>query len=388
MNTISLPTRSASIWGALCLLCCLALWGCRSGEKLYQKGKYDDAVTAFVKKLQRKPQEATALQLLPEAYHHAQQSHEDRVNALLRSNNLHKWEAVRNEYRAMQKLYDAIHSSPAALGVVTPKDYRDAITGALENAAQTRYDEGNALMQRGDKASARKAYDEFAAALKLLPNFRDAKERKEEAFQAGIIHVVVSEIDVRSPYFQFSADQFRDYLVRTLEQRNVNRFVEFHDERFARAENLQPDQYISLRFMDFVVGQTYIDRLQRDVSKEIITGSTKDTSGKKIDIYTTVKATLFITKKTVVSKGLLDYQITDVYNNRVLRTDRIPGSYTWLNQFGTYRGDSRALSEDDKKQIGGQDIAPPPPQDLFVEFTRPIYDQLERDLRSFYSYIN
>ncbi|WP_147243609.1 tetratricopeptide repeat protein [Chitinophaga flava] len=387
MKTISTPIRATTLLCVLSLLCCLWMSSCRSGEKLYNKGKYDDAVAAFVKKLQRRPQDATALRLLPEAYQQSQRLHEDRVNGFLRSNNQLKWESVRNEYRAMQRLYDLIHSAPAALQVVTPKDYRDAITGALENAAENRYDRGIALMNKGDKASARQAYEEFGAALKLVSNYRDAKNMMEEAFQAGIVHVVVSEIDVRSPYFQFSADQFRDYLVRTLQQRSINRFVVFHDERYARNENIQPDEYISLRFMDFVVGQTFVDRLQRDVQKEIVTGTTKDTSGKVINIYTTVKATLFITKKTVVSKGLLDYQITDTYNGKILRTDRIPGSYTWLNQFGTYRGDQRALSEEDKKQIGGRDELPPPPQDLFVEFTRPIYDQLERDLRSFYSRI-
>lgn len=369
-------------------MACILLWGCRSGEKLYNKGKYDKAVTAFVKKLQRKPQDATALQLLPEAYRQAQKVHEDRVNTLLRSNNQLKWEPIRNEYRTMQRLYDAIHSSPAALKIVTPKDYSNAITGALENAAETRYDRGVALLQRGDKASARKAYDEFGAALKLIPNYRDAQERKDEAFQAGVVYVVVSEVDVRSPYFQFSADQFRDYLVRSLQQRNVNRFVVFYDERTARNENLRPDQYIALRFQDFVVGQTYVDRARREVSKEIVTSTTRDTTGKTINTYTTVRATIVTTKTTVESRGLLDYQIADINSGKILRSDRIPGSYTWFNQFATYTGDSRALSEADLAAIGGRDLPPPPPQELFMEFTRPIYNQLEKDLRDYYAYID
>jgi len=135
------------------------------------------------------------------------------------------------------------------------------------------------------------------------------------------------------------------------------------------------------------VGQTYVDRTEREVSKEIIVGTSKDTTGKEINIYKTVKATLYITKKTVVSKGLLDYRITNTTNGQVLRTDRIPGSYTWLNQFGTFRGDERALSDEDKLLIGGRDMPPPPPTDLFMEFTRPIYDVLARDLQSFYNSI-
>lgn len=363
------------------------IFSCKSGEKLFNKGRYDDAVTAFVKKLQRKPQDATATRLLADAYKQAQLVREDRVNGYLRSNNELKWESIRNEYRAMQTLYNAIHSSPAALKLVQPKDYRDAITGAQENAAEMRYDRGMSLLNQGDKASARQAYEEFGAALKLIPNYRDAKQRRDEAYQLGVINVVVSEIEVRSPYYQFSADQFRDYLVRNLQQRNINQFVQFYDERVARNENLRPDEYIELRFFDFVVGQTYVDRIQRDVSKEIVTGTTKDSTGKESNVYKTVKATLYITKKTVVSKGLLDYRITNTTNGQLLRTDRIPGSYTWLNQFGTFKGDERALSDEDKQLMGGRDMPPPPPTDLFMEFTRPIYDVLARDLQSFYNRI-
>ncbi|HEY9260742.1 hypothetical protein [Chitinophaga sp.] len=360
---------------------------CKSGEKLYNKGKYDDAVNAFVKKLQRKPQDAAATRLLPDAYKQAQLQREERVNAYLRSNNDLKWESVRNEYRALQTLYSKIHSSPAALKLVQPKDYSDAITGAQENAAETRYDRGMSLLDSRDKASARQAYEEFSAALKLIPNYRDTKQRRDEAYQLGVINVVVSEIEVRSPYYQFSADQFRDYLVRNLQQRNINQFVQFYDERIARNENLRADEYIALRFFDFVVGETYVDRLQREVSKEIVVGTTKDTTGKESNVYKTVKATLYITKKTVISKGLLDYRITNTTNGQLLRTDRIPGSYTWLNQFGTFRGDERALSDDDKRLMGGRDMPPPPPSDLFLEFTRPIYDILARDLQSFYNSI-
>lgn len=364
------------------------LASCKSGEKLYNQGRYDDAVAAFVKKLQRRPNDATALQLLPKAYGQSLQWHEDKVNGYLRSDDPLKWESVRREYRSLQHLYDIIYASPAAQKVVKPKDYRDAITGAQESAAQVRYERGMELLQQGDKAAARAAYDEFAAAVKMVSNYKDARQRMDEAFAMGTINVVVSRMEVRSPYYQFSADQFRDALVRNLQQRGINRFVRFTDERYARGENIQPDEYLEMQFYDFEVGQTYIDRTQRDVSREIETGSVKDTSGKVIKKYSTVKATIYLVKKTVVSRGLLDYRITDVVNNRVLRTDRIPGSYTWLNQVGTFRGDERALSDEDKRQIGGVDMPPPPPQELFMLFTQPIYDQLARDLQGFYSQVN
>lgn len=358
---------------------------CKSGEKLYNKGRYDEAVAAFVKKLQKKPNDPIALQLLPKAYQQSQLRHEDKVNGYLASDNPLKWEYVRKEYRSLQSLYDIIYASPAAQKVVQPKDYRNAITGAQENAAQVRYDRGMELLNRGDKPSAREAYNEFAASLKLVNNYRDAKQKLDESYQQGLVNVMISQIAIRSPYFQFSADQFRDALVRNLQNRNINFFVKFTDEKLARNDQEQPDQYLEMQFYDFEVGQTYIDRTSRDVSREIEDRPLKDTSGKEIKRYMTVKATIYTVRKTVVSRGALDYRIIDVANNQVLRQDRIPGSYTWVNQVGTFRGDERALSDEDKRLIGGVDAPPPPPQDLFMLFTRPIYDQLASNLHDFYN---
>jgi tetratricopeptide (TPR) repeat protein len=363
----------------------LFVLSCKSGEKLYNKGRYDDAVKVFVKKLQKKPQNTTAVELLPKAYEQSKRAHEDQVNGHLASNNPLKWEYVRQEYRSLQNLYDIIHSSPAALAIVTPKDYRTAITGAQENAAEVRYERGVDLLEKNDKASARRAYDEFAAALSILPNYRNSAELRDESFNRGVVNVIVSEMQISSSYFQFSADQFRDVLIRNLQSRNVNRFVQFTDERIARNNNLQADEYLELRFYDFVVGQTYVDRSQRDVSKEIVTGTYKDTSGKVINKYETVKATIYTTRASVISKGLLDYRLIEVSNSNVISTNRLPGSYTWVNEFGSFKGDKRALSEEDKKLIGGTDIAPPPPQELFMLFTRPIYDQLTRDMQTLYN---
>lgn len=363
------------------------LFACKSGEKLYNQGRYYDAVESFVKKLQRRPQDATSLRLLPAAYDAAKDYYEGRAKQALASNDPLKWESVKNEYRAMQSLYNVIRSAPAASAIVKPKDYSSAIAASGENAAEVRYDRGIQLLDERNKQAARQAYSEFDAALKLSPNFRDAARLRDEAFQLGLVHVVVSEIDVRSPYFQFSADQFRDALVRNLEDRRINTFVRFYDERRVRGEkDFRPDQYMEMRFMDFIVGQTYVDRSQREVSKVIqVKGNKADSTGKFPMVDITVKATIFVTRKTVESSGLLDYRIIDVANERTLRQDRVPGSFTWQNQFGTFRGDERALSDNDRRLIQGRDIAPPPPQDLFLELTRPIYDRMARDLQSFYS---
>lgn len=372
----------------LCVLFLLFCGACKSGEKMFNRGQYDEAVRLFVKKLQKRPNDATSLQMLPQAYQHAQDVREGRVKGYMVSSDALKWERIRNEYRAMQNLYYIIQSSPAAMQVVKPKDYSAAITGAQENAAEERYNRGVQLLSQGTKPAARQAFAEFDATLALVPGFRDAQKLRDEAFAAGTIYVAISQLQMRSPSFQFTADQFRNVLLSDLQRRNLDRFVLFIDEATARKENLRPDHYLELMFYDFAVGQVYVDRLQREVSKEVVVGQTKerDTTGKIInkDVWGIVKATVFITKKTVTSTGMMDYRITEVDNGRLLRSNRVPGQYVWLNQFGTFKGDERALSDEDKKAMTGRDILPPPPQMLFTEMTRPIYDQLARELQSYY----
>lgn len=365
------------------------LMACKSGEKAYNRGQYDEAVRLFVKKLQKRPNDSKSLELLPKAYQVALEARESNVNTQMLSNSTLKWERIRNEYSAMQNLYYIIQSSPAALSVVKPKDYASAITGAQENAAEARYDRGVAYLKKGDKASARKAFAEFQATLSLVSNYRDAKELMDQAFNAGTIYVAISQLQMRNPWFQFTADNFRDALLRDLQNRKLDRFVQFIDEREARTQNFRPDHFLELTFYDFVVGQTYVDRFQKEVTKEIVIGQIKerDSTGKVVskDVWGTVKATIFTTKKTITSGGMMDYRITETDNNRLLRTNRIPGEYVWVNQFGTFKGDERALSDEDRKLIGGSDVPPPNPQQLFTEMTRPIYNQLARELQQYYN---
>ncbi|MCW3465374.1 hypothetical protein [Chitinophaga nivalis] len=338
--------------------------------------------------MQKKPQDAVATQLLPEAYRHAQQQHEERVNAALRSNNQLKWEAVRSEYRTLQQLYNTIQKSPAALRIVQPKDYSTAITGAQENAAEVRYDRGIALLERGDKMSARKAYDEFVATLKLVPDYRDTKNLRDEAFERAVVRVVVGDIEVRSMYSDYRTNQFRDNLASNLQQRNNNRFVIFYDERTARNANLRPDEYIALRFADIMIGRTIVDETKKHLSKEIETSSYTDTTGRVIKTYTTVHGTISVIKKRVESSAILDYRITKLNGNhleQVLREDRIPNSYTWTNEYGTFHGDDRALDLGDRSLIQGFDRLPPSPPEIFMAIVHPIYAKLEQDLQQFYN---
>lgn len=114
-------------------------------------------------------------------------------------------------------------------------------------------------------------------------------------------------------------------------------------------------------------------------------GEVKLKDGTKVDALNKVKAKLITHKREVISKGLLNLQIIEFRSNRILKHERLPGQFVWYTQWGNFNGDERALTDKQLEICQMEPVEAPAPQDLFVEFTRPIFSQLTSRLRNFYN---
>ena len=103
-----------------------------------------------------------------------------------------------------------------------------------------------------------------------------------------------------------------------------------------------------------------------------------------VKVYGAVKATLYYSRKTTTSKGILNFKIIDAKTNAVLAVERIPGEHTWISEWGTFNGDERALTEKQLQLCKQREKVPPPVQELFTEFTKPIYEKLTLKIKDFY----
>lgn len=101
-------------------------------------------------------------------------------------------------------------------------------------------------------------------------------------------------------------------------------------------------------------------------------------------VYGTVKATLYQYKKTTVSRGVVSFRIVDAKTGALLASEKMPGEYVWVSEWATFNGDERALSAEQLRLTTLKEQPAPAPQDLFIEFTRPIYDQITVKIRDFY----
>lgn len=101
-------------------------------------------------------------------------------------------------------------------------------------------------------------------------------------------------------------------------------------------------------------------------------------------VYGKVKATVRHFRKTITSRGVLNFRIVDAKTKAVISEERMPSESAWVSEWIIYNGDSRALSEEQKRLAQQRELPQPTNQDLFAEFTKPLFDQITTKLTAFY----
>ncbi len=360
----------------------LLVLGCSSGRKLLEKGDYDAAVYQAASRLQRDTNNPRALKTLRQAYQYAEEYHLDRIDNAKLSADPMKWERLIGEYEALNSLMDAVKSCPSCRQVVvTNSRFVVEIEEARKYAAEARYNRAMQYLSENNRESAKKAYFDFEKAESLSPGYRDARLKLNEAYQAALLRVVVEPVGVNRGLYELSNEYFQDKIYEYLTHYESRSFVKFYTQTEAEKTKLVPDHVLSLGFDDFNVGQTYVKERVEDLKRDSVKVGTQD--GK--DVYGTVKAKYSLFEKTITSGGLLNMQVIDWKTKKTIAHEKIPGTFVWRDEWASYKGDDRALSDAQKRLTRKKEVYPPAPQDLFIEFTKPIYSQLTGRIQRFYN---
>jgi tetratricopeptide (TPR) repeat protein len=361
---------------------------CKTATKLYEKGRYDEAVELAAKKLQKDPNDPKLLDVLQNAYRFAVDDHEARIRNYASSNNELKWEWTYNEYADLQRLYESIRRSPDVFNRVRPTDYSSYMVTYSEKAGQVRYDRGVTLMSNNDKLSYRKAYREFQSALGFVPGDIDIRQKMEESYRLAVVNIVVLGVEERSSY-QYSSynsryRSFDDNILRYLQSNNGNEFVKYHSEFEARNRNIRPDQFVDVRFSSINVGRTFDERNTRTVSKDVVVKETVYKPDSVIKEYAKVTAQITSTKRSLRSEGLMQITVRDE-NNMRLWSDTYSGQHYWTTEFASYTGDSRALTDADKQLVNRQQQYPPREEEIIRCIMDEIQSKVECGIKDYFN---
>lgn len=368
-------------------LICVFLFSCKSAEKLYNKGQYDEAVELAAKKLSKKPNDVSLIDVLQNAYRFAVEDHESRIRNYSNSTSDLRWENIYGEYLDLQRLYDAIYRSPSVFDIVKPTDYSAYITTYKEEAANARIERGLDLLSNNDKQSAKDAYYEFQRALSLKPGDLSIRQKMDEAYASAVTNVVIMPLTrygyQYSSYF-FDLNNFNNNMLRYLNNNSGNSFVRYYSPSEAGTNGIRTDNIVEMRFSDVNIGRYRDQRSTREVSKQIVVKETVYKPDSVVKEYITVKAKITITTRRLQADGLLQATVKD-YDNRFIWSDTYRGDYNWESSFASFTGDERALSEEDKKLISRKEQWPPSNDEIIRIIMNEIQNKTECGVHDYFN---
>lgn len=377
----------------LLLTALFLLNSCSTGKKSLQQGNYYDALIKAVNRLSSDPNNRKATQVVRDGYPLAMAYYQEEIDKMVTGSDPFKWNRTLEIMQTVNQISDQIRRIPAARQLIpSPKTYTSELTDVQNRAAQEHYDAGMDLMDRKTRETAKEAYFHFRDADALVRGYKDTAEKMRKAKEMATLTVVVEQIPVNGKY-EYSAQFFYDNVFQMLSQRFQEKdFVHFFSpEEAERAKLKYPDMILRMGFYDFYIDRPQHFEEEKDLSKQI-----EEKYEVKISRDSTVTKTRQVTKRgkikivtdQVASGGLLEVKCVDFQSQKVIFTDKVPGQFTWQNQYGVFVGDKEVLDNNLSNIINNKVQMPPASQDMFVLFTKPIYNQLTSKLVNYFSQYN
>lgn len=370
----------------LAVLLILLLSACSSGKKAYERGDYYGAVMKAVNRLRQNPDHGKSMGILKESYPLALDYYESQAKNEIASNSNFKWKNAIQSYNQLNILYEQVRQCPGCLAVIpNPRNYYAEIGPLKERAAEESYNAGITALMKGTRDDAKQAYYNFTDAQTFVPGYKDVIDYLDRAKYEATLKVILEQIPVPARY-NLSGGFFQDRVEEYLHTNYTDMsFIKFYTPMEAQSARLeQPDQILRIQFDDFSIGNTTLREKEETVTRDSVKVGEVKMEGKMVPVYNTVKAKLTVTRKEVLSNGLLSMVVVDARTNGILSHRKFTGEYLWVNAWARFNGDERALTEAQLRLCQEKEIQPPGAQELFLEFTRPIYNQLIPSLRGFY----
>jgi len=347
----------------LYLIAASILTGCISAKKYLATGQYDYAIQAAVKKLAKKPTKEKMIIILDQAYKNANQQNLDRITFLKKSGEPDIWEEVFETYGKMKRRQDYVKTLPnPVLTAISYKyiDYDQEIIEAKKKAAEYFYAHGTKLMEKGDKASARTAYDEFLKVKGYYQEYKDVDSQIQKAKAAGISQVLFKMKNLSGLPLPPS---FEEQLLK-ISLTELNTLWINYDTK--EVEKKIYDYVILIDIKGIETSPESVKETQYTESKEIQDGFQyvldkngnvmKDSLGNDIKVpkYKTITCLVIesIQKKTAIISGTIDY--LNNHTTQLIKTDPITAQSFFEHNSAKAVGDINALKPETKNKLGSQ----------------------------------
>ena len=366
---------------------------CSTGKKALERGDYYQAISKAVERLQSDPDNRNAIHVLDEGYPMAIKYYQEEIDLILTGNDPFKWGKTVQIMEKVNDLSEQVRKVPAARKqIATPKTYSSEMRPAKEKAADELYQAGIELMETASRENARQAYQYFLKADQLIPGFDDVNKLIRKSKDLATYKVIVEQTTVFTESYSLSSDFFYDRIMGMLKYHFPKKsFINFYSANEAGNQKIEhPDMVLKMNFFDFHIGQNQHLENEQTLSKDV-EEQVKTTRGDAIVYETKVthyQGTLKTINDQVFTEAILNIEVVGYPEEQMLLKENIPGQFLWNNSYGVFVGDKEVLSANQIAVLNNSASPLPSPQSLFIELTRPIFDQTSDQLKRFFGKYN
>ncbi|MBI5541667.1 MAG: hypothetical protein HY951_16530 [Bacteroidia bacterium] len=357
----------------LFILSAIILTSCASSKKLYQKGRYDQAIYKSVKKLRGNPENSKEINILEKSYIAANNANNSRIKFLKTDGKPETWNEVFTNYSTLKNRQELVKTVlPLKDGnkvVDFPFiDYDREIVEAKKNAAEYFYVHAKKLLSANDRFKARDAYFELKKVKEYYENYQDVDKYIEEARNAGITSVLIqfdNNTIIKLPQefgyqlLDINTGQLNSEWVNYSNTKSNN--YKYHNQVKVNLKiiDISPEK---LKEKESIQTKTIQDgtEVKLDQNNNVV----KDSLGNPIRVprMVNVSCKVFevLQQKAAHLEGAIEYY--DLPSNNLITNKPLASDFFFENRAITANGDLRALDAETAKLVGKMPV--PFPNDI------------------------
>lgn len=360
------------------LLLALLLTGCNSvkrNQKFLAQGNYDAVIELALKKLQKDPNGKNSeahVAFLEEAFKSVVEEDQRRIAFLKKENQPSNTREIYYTYCDLGKRQEAIRPLLSLIDTdIQLKDYSAEILASKRNFADYLFNEGNKYLSRNSIQDARKAYGFFSDLKNLQPDYFQVDEKLDEAHFQGTDFVFVKLNNQSNQIIPFRLErELLDFNTYGLD----DFWTEYHTQK---EQGIYYNFGIDVNFDEITISPERISEKEYLRKKTIKDGweyvldrygnVVKDSLGNdiKVDKFITVTAKVTYTEQTKATRVGGNVVYRDLNSNRIMNRHPLGTEFIFENIFARYRGDERALTQEDM-QFSRNDFFPFPSNQQMV----------------------
>lgn len=364
----------------------IILSSCGSSKNFLNKKDEEKALQNAIKALDKKRSSAEAEAAIPVLYSNIQQKHLASINAYANSNDLDRFDWIAGSYNRLQRAYEAIMQSSYAASLINPVDYSSHIQLLNQQAAEAYYNKGEEYLSLTGRDNAREAYRLYSKSNQWVYNYRDVKNKMNEAYANAVVNVVINPVTTSGYFFNtgwnynfnnYSGQNFQQCLIRDLGGSYSSRYpARFYTDWEARNTNETMDWAVDLTLRDVEMPRPIETSRSRGVSREIEIG--RDTANRPI--YRTVTATITTVRSSFTARARMDVNIYSLESRRNIGNNSFYEDYIWQSETSTISGNQDALSDADWRDLHSNYRHQPTRNEIMNELYSKLYPRVKNEI--------